>query len=69
MIARENSVGFCNCPVCGETTDVRSNKNQKLYIICDNSHRIEFNAVESRKARALLFQSRDAECGNIKIYP
>ncbi len=69
MEIRENSVGYCTCPVCGESVDVRVNKNFKLYVICDNSHRLEFSAKDSFKARPLLASGKSAQIGAITIYP
>lgn len=49
-------VGHCSCPVCGaEGQDIKVNKNNKLYMFCDNGCAIKWNSGQSRKYLPMLY--------------
>ncbi len=52
-------IGRMTCPVCGEERqDLKVNKNQKLYMYCDNGCCIRLNSKQSRYIRAQLAQKK-----------
>ncbi len=53
------TVGRMTCPVCGEEMqDLKVNKNQKLYMYCDNGCSAKLNSKQSRYIRAQLAQGK-----------
>ncbi len=53
------TVGRMTCPVCGEEMqDLKVNKNQKLYMYCDNGCSAKLNSKQSRYIRAKLAQGK-----------
>lgn len=67
MITNE-TIGRITCPVCGEVSqDVRINKNGYLYMICDNSCRVNFTKAQSLKWLPLLRAGQDVRTDKIYI--
>lgn len=67
MITNE-TIGRIDCLVCGEPAqDVRINKNNNLYMICDNSCRVNFTREQSKKWLPLLKAGHDVIDGKILI--
>ena len=54
-MVNENIIGRMKCPCCGEEMqDVKVNKNGNLYMICDNSCRVNFSPKQTRKFKPVL---------------
>lgn len=52
---KNNTIGRITCPVCGEPLqDLRFDKNNKLYMYCDNLCVVKFNGKMSKKYLPLL---------------
>ncbi len=52
-------IGRMTCPICGEEMqDLKVNKNQKLYMYCDNGCCVKLNSKQSRYIRAQLAQGK-----------
>ena len=52
---KNNTVGRITCPICGEPSqDLRVDKNNKLYMFCDNLCAIKLNRKMSREYLPLL---------------
>lgn len=48
-------IGRTSCPVCGcADQDIKINKNNKLYMFCDNGCAVKWNSAQSRKYLPLL---------------
>ena len=63
-------VGKMTCPICGEPNqDVKVNKNNKLYIYCDNGCMVRLSSKHSRQSLADLRGKRSAVFNRIKINP
>lgn len=63
-------VGKMTCPICGEPNqDVKVNKNNKLYIYCDNGCMARLSSKLSRQGLAALHGKRSAVFSKIKINP
>lgn len=49
-MADNEIIGRTSCPVCGcAGQDVKINKNNKLYMFCDNGCAVKWNSAQSRK--------------------
>ncbi len=54
-MADNEIIGRTSCPVCGcADQDIKINKNNKLYMFCDNGCAIKWNSAQSRKYLPLL---------------
>lgn len=62
-------IGLTNCPICGAETEVKINKNRKLYAFCDFGCSFKMNANLSREGIAKLTSGNDVKLGNIIIRP
>ena len=56
---KNNTIGRITCPVCGEPLqDLRVDKNNKLYMYCDNLCVVKFNGKMSKKYLPLLMSGQ-----------
>ena len=63
-------VGKMACPVCGEPNqDVKVNKNNKLYMYCDNGCMCRLSSKLSRQALPVLRQKKTANSNRLSIRP
>lgn len=63
-------VGKMTCPLCGEPNqDVKINKNNKLYVYCDNGCMIRLSSKLSRQGVAALSAKKTADFKRFKIVP
>lgn len=63
-------VGKMTCPICGEVNqDIKINKNNKLYMYCDNGCMCRLSSKLSRQALAALKSGKTAEFNRLRIKP
>lgn len=63
-------VGKMACPICGEPNqDIKINKNNKLYMYCDNGCMSRLSSKISRQALAALKAGKSAEFNQLRIKP
>lgn len=63
-------IGKMNCPICGEANqDIKINKNNKLYMYCDNGCMCRLSSKLSRQALAALKAKKTAEFNRLRIKP
>ena len=63
-------VGKMTCPICGEPMqDVKVNKNNKLYMYCDNGCMVRLSSKLSRQGLAALKGKRSANLNRLRINP
>ena len=67
-MSNRETAGRTTCPICGEPLqDVRVNKNNKLYIYCDNGCSCKFNNKQSRQYLPLLLQGQNVTDSKIGL--
>lgn len=57
------------CPVCGQTTTYRTNKNGIIYTFCPNGHHAKLSKVDSWEAGKQLTAGKAWTNGVIHMYP
>ncbi len=62
-------VGRTKCPICGLACEVRKNKNQVLYTICQMGHQTKLSSFDSKEARAALSRGETYTNGTISFKP
>lgn len=63
-------VGKMACPICGEPNqDVKVNKNNKLYMYCDNGCMVRLSQKFSRQGLPALKQQKTANLNRLRIQP
>lgn len=63
-------VGKMTCPICGEPNqDVKINKNNKLYMYCDNGCMSRLSSKLSRQALAAVKAGKPAQFNRLVIKP
>lgn len=67
-MTKNNTIGRLTCPICGEPLqDLRYDKNNKLYMYCDNLCSIKFNGKMSKKYLPLLMQGQNVQIEKIGL--
>lgn len=65
---KTNTVGRITCPICGEPSqDLRVDKNEKLYMFCDNLCAIKLNRKMSREYLPLLLAGQSVSTPHFGI--
>lgn len=57
------------CPICGQSTIFRLNKNGILYTYCINSHHAKLSQTDSKSARMAIEQGKAWNNGIVHLYP